>query len=752
MHKVLLVLTCFCIILNVLFLQNVQSCAILDSTSSRCKYLAGVSHGFRLYWDRPTNVGYDWYYPSNSYGIDYYRVEVSGDPLNFQTLNASVTCVIDQNDPVCYFDWRIATVTGLTAGHVYYYRVLAGTIIGDGQTSTTLTSPRIPETLVAVTCPNNTQCSGCTFLDDCMCNAGYDGNQGDTCTACVSGTFKPSIGFGSCGPCANGTYGTTMASVCVGCPANSHAPTSSTVITDCTCNAGYYGNFIDTSACVRCPANSNSPVSSTVITACMCNAGYYGNATDTCMACGVGKYTGTIGTSLCTDCVAGTYSAVTGASVCTQCPAGKFKSIVGTALCTECVAGTYSVVSGVSLCSGCPAAKYSAAGAALCTGCLDRTYSYVGASDCISQCNAGYVAGNFILPYSSTACARFIAVTYKPSLASVSTYTNAGLGTLPTYNPVGGPSGKGHVTFDRTFSQFLNSGPHTMNINTNGGFTLVTVMRVTGPLDEQRNEYIMNMVVSGLFECSLRTENYFNRIIFDVYNAGTLILRLYAPNEFVRGTWMKVVVTYRVSDWMVSLTVDNSVSTGTPTMLWSDKAQSTIFIGKTWLTGLGNMLDRQFSGDIAGLLMVDEYLGTNATTAIADAMVNGVDLADTTCPYGNQCTACATGKYKGLTATGSEPCTDCPDGSNSVTASVVLTDCICNVGYTGPNGGPCTACVAGTYKNTTGSGTCLDCPAGTYSTGNSGSCVTCHSNSFSLARSSSFSACVCNIGYQGRLE
>jgi hypothetical protein len=37
-----------------------------------------------------------------------------------------------------------------------------------------------------------------------------------------------------------------------------------------------------------------------------------------------------------------------------------------------------------------------------------------------------------------------------------------------------------------------------------------------------------------------------------------------------------------------------------------------------------------------------------------------------------------------------------------------LTNCTCNAGSTGPDGGPCTACVAGKYKTSTGSAACID--------------------------------------------
>ena len=52
-------------------------------------------------------------------------------------------------------------------------------------------------------------------------------------------------------------------------------------------------------------------------------------------------------------------------------------------------------------------------------------------------------------------------------------------------------------------------------------------------------------------------------------------------------------------------------------------------------------------------------------------------------------------------------------GSSSTAGSDASTDCTCNAGFTGPNGGTCTACGAGTYKAVSGAGSCSDCPSGT---------------------------------------
>ena len=56
----------------------------------------------------------------------------------------------------------------------------------------------------------------------------------------------------------------------------------------------------------------------------------------------------------------------------------------------------------------------------------------------------------------------------------------------------------------------------------------------------------------------------------------------------------------------------------------------------------------------------------------------------------------------------------CPENSSPQLPLVYYnaSDCKCNAGHTGPDGGTCDACEAGKYKNTTGSADCSTCPAG----------------------------------------
>jgi hypothetical protein len=103
-----------------------------------------------------------------------------------------------------------------------------------------------------------------------------------------------------------------------------------------------------------------------------------------------------------------------------------------------------------------------------------------------------------------------------------------------------------------------------------------------------------------------------------------------------------------------------------------------------------------------------------------------------TCQTCQSCTSCY-GKCTG------EACTvfECPANSESGTAprNDEITDCTCIAGTTGPDGGPCTSCAAGKYKDTRGSDKCRSCLAGKHvqSTGSASpsACLWCAAGKYS---------------------
>lgn len=114
-------------------------------------------------------------------------------------------------------------------------------------------------------------------------------------------------------------------------------------------------------------------------------------------------------------------------------------------------------------------------------------------------------------------------------------------------------------------------------------------------------------------------------------------------------------------------------------------------------------------------------------------------------PGQNACELCAVGKFSTATAAATAAtCMPCPQNSSSLAGSSSVSACTCNSGYEGVDGGPCVACVAGTFKATTGDASCQSCAADTYSSAAATSCVACGADSSATVGSG---ACLCKAGY-----
>jgi hypothetical protein len=84
----------------------------------------------------------------------------------------------------------------------------------------------------------------------------------------------------------------------------------------------------------------------------------------------------------------------------------------------------------------------------------------------------------------------------------------------------------------------------------------------------------------------------------------------------------------------------------------------------------------------------------------------------------HECKACAGGTYKEAAVSDIEDtgqCSKCTMHSSSPAQRGKDTDCVCNAGFSGEDGGPCVACPQGKFKAGNGSDACEDCPLHTYS-------------------------------------
>jgi hypothetical protein len=191
-------------------------------------------------------------------------------------------------------------------------------------------------------CPPNSQFpSGSSLKTRCQCHAGYTGPDGGNCSACEAGQYKEAIGSVACTDCVAGkflgTTGGSMDSTCTDCGAGTYSTTQ---------------GASEASTCDLCPANSSSPQASTLITDCTCNAGATAFDGATCMLCEPGKYKASSGSATCTDCPVNSISFSTNCQyisgfmadggTCSACSAGKFKSTTGTGTCTTCPEDTSS--------------------------------------------------------------------------------------------------------------------------------------------------------------------------------------------------------------------------------------------------------------------------------------------------------------------------------------------------------------------------------------------------------------------------
>lgn len=135
--------------------------------------------------------------------------------------------------------------------------------------------------------------------------------------------------------------------------------------------------------------------------------------------------------------------------------------------------------------------------------------------------------------------------------------------------------------------------------------------------------------------------------------------------------------------------------------------------------------------------------------------------------FATQCIRCAPGKFKSRDML-FMPCTLCPEntfssvpgastcdicapfsssavGSSRCTFATCHLDnyndgCLCPPGTSGPDGGPCSACAAGTYKNASGASPCDDCGSTKTSVPGSSSCF-CRAN-FSTAENGECLPCM----------
>jgi len=555
-----------------------------------------------------------------------------------------------------------------------------------------------------------------SHIESLECSAGYTGEDGVSCTACGVDTFKTNIGEGSC----------------ESCPANSASISASINVTDCRCNAGkrdevtvfnppyaarsyssIRDNRFNSLLDERNGNNAWSP-----ITAQQNNAWMQFDTGTPMKIFGIITQPN-IGNQVVMDMVVkylrfGEWETVgTFENQERSRKENLFQSPVY-AQYIRIYPKSFNVVMSMR-------AALIVQTCRLCPQTLGSVQSSVSGSAC--QCPSG------TFKFISTANTRAMALV--PGRAQFSTLDNRTSRTFAAtapYNESAGPQIKsGAITFDRGLNQYLDGGPQDFNVSTNGGFTAIIVCMFKTTSVDTENTILLGFQGANN-ERILMSRKSQVRIQLYFRNMGGYACNLWSLPEIVENQWLTIVATYTNATRTISIKIgDGDTQTSRCDQALVDIAISSTNVGIS--PGVGSPL---LHGSIAGLYVVDALVDESWTREIIDGMYAGRDVLQS-------CQGCPVGSFK--SESGDGVCTRCPDHSSTrISNSKKISDCKCEAGYSGIDGGECVPCATGTYKENLGS-TCSQCQSGKYNafmgSNSSSACVLCKAGKFHRNRGAS---------------
>ena len=693
-----------------------------------------------------------------------------------------------------------------------------------------------------INCPSlSTSPASSTAETSCVCNSGYEkvGSNPFVCqpVSCPAGSTGPA---GSCTLCAAGKYkALSGAAPCDDCVAGKYSAATGQISgTTCqNCAAGKFSAAAGASVCLNCAEGTYKAAG--VNAACdACEAGKFSAATGqssatTCQNCAAGKFSAAAGASVCLNCFAGTYKATAGVNAaCDACVAGKFSAAVGAVLastCSSCQVAKYSGAA-AGVCTGCsvdqtsPAGSTSVAACVLCTSvpemadlsgnaygcnckhgysgpdygpctacpigtfgtsCQECTYQMpftttagiASATETACVCQAGYAGDVLSAPFCE-ACPvgtfkATISATQGGSVAEECMSCPAG-----TYNDITAGAVCKNCTAYSTSDAGSTSAASCqclLGYTKVGGLCTVTGCPAgytgtpgscqacaAGTAKGSVGSSACATCIAGKFSAASGLSVCSNCSV-GTYGAGpgALGCEICAPNTFSdvwAATACKPCPAYSTSLANAGELLQCQCEDGFEQSLdFSTCAECTPGY-------YDNTTDRHECSACGGGLFSEAYRAKSEETCVpcgagnwskagmatcsvcpqhsnspaqSDAISDCICDAGATGPDGGTCLKCAAATYK--VAAGSAPCDSCPTNAVSEPGSKALASCECEAGYTGADGGECTACAAGEYKTEKGSAACSQCAAGEYSadTARTSSCDECDAGKYAAAAAAS---------------
>jgi len=564
-----------------------------------------------------------------------------------------------------------------------------------------------------------------------------------------------------CEPCPPGFYksnnGNGYQLYCDACPPGKNAQNAySTTCSDCLQHQYSTGA---SQFCTACSANSGNLAQGS--SSCSCNAGYTGPNLGTCSACVAGKYKATTGTATCTDC-----------------EAGKFSAQAGTAACATCQAGTYSNNASIT-CIDCSVGKNSAAGAGRCTlSCAAGKYSngvnlnfpsgiqtsYTPAADFYTKCQVCYDAS-----YSSVTTIQLIDTCKSQANEEGWIMMGSKKGTATDFHKAAFIKESNFVTSSSLTAPYVSNGVYWYYVQSKSvGFTSETVLNLN-PHDTDTAVMGTSISVCQSTQCSIWS-NMADQMGLSVNS----LLDQNTGNLWYSGHWgsghviqLDLQTTYYVETVrLYPFSASNYFANWDLLVGVSESTMETVYYNQPQVNYAPlPMTINRVARYIRIVVNAHNYFAANEIQIYGrtyNACPQANKLSWNLDNSGGMRSGCETNLqsdtlWRKMLYTCQNPvCTSCPAGKSSPVGSDALEDCVepaCPAGSTGPDGGTCTACVAGKFKTVTGSATCTDCGADTYSTTTGAmaadTCMACPADTQAETGSDAATDCVCVAGYTG---
>jgi hypothetical protein len=128
------------------------------------------------------------------------------------------------------------------------------------------------------------------------------------------------------------------------------------------------------------------------------------------------------------------------------------------------------------------------------------------------------------------------------SWGTIRTFSQTTSANQPTYYSTGGYNNGPYVFFNRTNSNFLNAGSQTMNISTNGGFTMMILIKLVGTAEnfERIFDFGDNSVTNNIYLTRMNTTQ---NLLFEVYNPSTSTSRSIG-DPIIQEQWIVIGCRY----------------------------------------------------------------------------------------------------------------------------------------------------------------------------------------------------------------